>query len=69
LFHARRGALIAPGQPIATLYATNPALLPEPVALMKQAILISETPPVPVALVSRIFTRETAEAYLREARK
>ncbi len=34
-FHARRSARIEKGQPIATLYATSPALLTEPVALLK----------------------------------
>jgi thymidine phosphorylase len=38
LFHARRGARVEKGQPIATLYATTPALLPEPIALLKNAI-------------------------------
>ncbi len=67
LFHARRGARVEKGQPIATLYATSPALLPEPIALLKEAITFSKTPPREVPLVSRIFTRETAEAYLRNA--
>jgi pyrimidine-nucleoside phosphorylase len=66
-FQARRGARVEQGQPVATLYATTPALLPEPVALLKQAIAFSPTPPDAVALVSRIFTRETADAYLRNA--
>ena len=67
LFHARRGARVEQGQPIATLYATSAALLQEPIALLKEAILISKAPPKPVELVSRIFTRETAEAHLRNA--
>jgi pyrimidine-nucleoside phosphorylase len=66
-FHARRGARIEKGQPLATLYATSAAMLAEPFALLKQAIHISETPPEPVPLVSRIFTRESAEAHLRDA--
>jgi pyrimidine-nucleoside phosphorylase len=65
LFHARRGAQVEPGQPIATLYATTPAMLAEPVALLKEAITLSQTPPEPVELVSRIFTSETAEQYLQ----
>jgi pyrimidine-nucleoside phosphorylase len=64
LFHARRGAHVEQGQPIATLYATNAGLLPEPIALLQEAILIADTPPAPVQLVGRIFTRETAEAHL-----
>jgi pyrimidine-nucleoside phosphorylase len=67
LFRARRGAHVEKGQPIATLYATTPALLREPIALLKNAIKFSETPPQAVPLVNRIFTRETAEAYLRNA--
>jgi pyrimidine-nucleoside phosphorylase len=67
LFHARRGARVEKGQPIATLYATIPALLAEPVSLLKNAIKFSETPPQAVPLVSRIFTRETAEVFLQNA--
>jgi pyrimidine-nucleoside phosphorylase len=63
-FHARRGAPVEQGQPLATLYATTAALLPEPLALLRQAIRISPDFPEPVSLVSRIFTRETAETYL-----
>jgi pyrimidine-nucleoside phosphorylase len=66
-FHARRGARVEEGQPIATLFATSEELLPEPLALLKEAILISPTPPAPVELVTRIFTRESSEAYLRDA--
>jgi pyrimidine-nucleoside phosphorylase len=67
LFHARRGARVEQGQPIATIHATTPAILAEPIELLKQAIVIAETPPAPVELVSRIFTRENAEAHLRDA--
>ncbi|MGA3071347.1 MAG: thymidine phosphorylase, partial [Terracidiphilus sp.] len=67
LFHARRGARVEEGQPIATLYATSAALLAEPIALLREAIIIAKTPPRAVPLVSRIFTRESAEKYLRDA--
>ena len=66
-FHARRGACVEKGQLIATLYATNAELLAEPVALLKEAISLSKSPPPAVPLVRRIFTRETAEEYLRDA--
>jgi pyrimidine-nucleoside phosphorylase len=66
-FHARRGAKVQEGQPIATIYATNPSLLPEPIELLQQGITIAPTPPAPVELVTRIFTRENAEAHLRNA--
>ena len=65
-FHARRGARIEKGQPLATLYATSPELLAEPEEILKQAIHFSQTPPQAVPLVSRIFTRESAEAHLRD---
>jgi pyrimidine-nucleoside phosphorylase len=65
-FHARRGAHVEKGQPLATLYATSPALLAEPEEILKQAIHFSQTPPEPVDLVSRIFIRATAEAHLRD---
>jgi pyrimidine-nucleoside phosphorylase len=64
-FHARCGAYVEKGQPLATLYATSPALLAEPEAILKQAIHFSKTPPQPVPMVSRIFTRESAEEYLK----
>jgi pyrimidine-nucleoside phosphorylase len=67
LFHARRGARVERGQPLATLYATSPEMLAEPAALLKQAITVSDAPPNTVPLVSRIFTRKTAEALLRDA--
>jgi pyrimidine-nucleoside phosphorylase len=66
-FHARRGACVRKGQPLATLYATHAALLDESEAILRQAITFSPAPPQPVPLVSRIFTREEAEAHLRGA--
>jgi pyrimidine-nucleoside phosphorylase len=65
-FHARRGARIEKGQPLATLYATSPDLLAEPEEILKRAITFSPAPPQVVPLVSRIFTREAAEAHLRD---
>ena len=65
-FHTRCGTHVEKGQPLATLYATNPALLVEPEAILKQAIHFSPTPPQKVPLVNRIFTRESAEAHLRD---
>jgi len=67
LFHARRGARVERGQPLATIYATKPEMLAEPAAILKQAIHFSKKPPHAVALVSRIFTRDLAEKYLKES--
>jgi pyrimidine-nucleoside phosphorylase len=63
-FHARRGAYIEKGQPLATLYATNSGMMDEPEALLRKAIVFSESAPEAVPLVSRIFTLEQAEAFL-----
>jgi pyrimidine-nucleoside phosphorylase len=67
LFHARRGVRVEQGQPLATLYATSAESLAEPAEIIRQAIRISPIPPDPVPLVSRIFTRENAQAYLKDA--
>ena len=63
-FHVRRGARVEKGQPLATLYATHSAFLDEPIALLQAAITFSPALLRSVPLVSRIFTRENAEAYL-----
>lgn len=68
LFHARRGAHVEQGQPFATIYATHAEMLAEPVAILKQAIRFSKTPPHEATpLVGRVFTRETAEKYLKNS--
>jgi pyrimidine-nucleoside phosphorylase len=67
LFHARRGAQVERGQPLATLYASSPAQLAEPRAILRKAISLSKAPPHAVPLVSRIFTRDSAEKYLKNA--
>ena len=43
-------------------------MLAEPVVLLKDAVTISKNAPEPVPLVSRLFTLETAEAYLASMR-
>jgi len=66
LFDARRGARVEKGQPMATLYATSAARLEEPIAILKGAIHFSERPLLAAPLVSRVFTRETAEKHLEK---
>jgi pyrimidine-nucleoside phosphorylase len=66
-FHVRRGARAQKGQPFATLYATNEQMLLEPIARIKGAVRFSDEAPEEVPLVSNIFMRENAEAYLRDA--
>jgi pyrimidine-nucleoside phosphorylase len=64
LFHARRGAKVKRGEPLATIYATRAKLLAEPAELIRKALVIRKEPPKPVKMISRIFTRERAEKYL-----
>ena len=63
-FHARRGAYVEKGQPLATLYATNAGMMDEPEALLRKAIVFSDNAPDQAPLVSRVFARENAEAHL-----
>jgi pyrimidine-nucleoside phosphorylase len=67
LFHARRGAKVQRGEPLAVIYATTEAMLREPSELLRSAITISSTYPEFVPLVGRVFTQENAESYLQNA--
>ena len=70
VFHARRGDAVEKGQPLATLYARAEEKFAEPVALLKGAIRIQDSPLQDAPqLTQRIFTRENAEAYLADADK
>jgi pyrimidine-nucleoside phosphorylase len=66
-FHARRGTQVRRGEPVATLYATTAPMLDEAEELLRRAIEIADRPPEPVPLVSQIFARASAEAYLHQA--
>ncbi len=66
-FHARRGARVECGQPLAVIYATTDPMLLEPSSLLRDAISISAAPPEFVPLVGRIFTYENAESHIRNA--
>ena len=63
-FRAKLGVRIEKGQPLAVLYGTSEAHLVEAAALLGDAIRIADVPPVEQPLVSSIFTRENAEAFL-----
>ena len=69
--HAKRGAQVEQGQPLATVYATRQDRLAEPIALLREAIRFSKEAPhaEPVALIQQVFTRENAAAYLGDAVK
>ncbi len=65
LFHARRGARVERGDRLATVFATRSELLAEPVDLIRKAVTIAALPPKPANLIREVFTRESAEAFLR----
>ena len=65
VFHARRGARIEAGQPLATLFATNGSMLDEPEQILRAAIRIEDAPPAEqTPLINRILTRKEAEEIL-----
>jgi pyrimidine-nucleoside phosphorylase len=64
VFHAKRGTRVEAGQPFATLFATKPELLAEPVELIRKAVTITENAPQPGKLIGGVFTRKTAEDFL-----
>jgi pyrimidine-nucleoside phosphorylase len=66
-FHVRRGDRVELEQPVATLYATKETLLAEPLSLLRDAITIAPAAPEPVELVSRVFVRQSAQAYLESS--
>jgi pyrimidine-nucleoside phosphorylase len=69
-FHAKRGAWIEKGQPLATFYGTSEAHIDEAIELYKSALHFSKEPLLAVPpLVSRIFTAENAGAFLAEFAK
>jgi pyrimidine-nucleoside phosphorylase len=68
-FHARRGARVELGQPIATIFATDEAHIEEPARRLKAAITISAEPPrVEQALVGLVLDRDAAKGYLASVR-
>ena len=63
LFHARLGANVEAGQPLATLYASNPSSRRAPRSCSKRIRFRSPA----ASRCRRIFTRESAEAHLADA--
>jgi pyrimidine-nucleoside phosphorylase len=56
--HAKLGDRIALGQPLATLFSGDPALLDEPEAMLRETLQISPTPPAPIPLIREIIHNE-----------
>jgi len=70
VFHARRGAQVEKGQPLATFYGTSEAHLDEAIALFRSTIHFSkDMPHVVPPLVSCVFTAESAREYLAKFAK
>jgi pyrimidine-nucleoside phosphorylase len=67
LFRARRGAKVQRGEPLATIFATTEEQLAEPEEILRKAIHFSKEPPPAVPLVGRVFTRQSAEKYLKNS--
>jgi thymidine phosphorylase len=65
------GDRVEKGQPLATIFATAPERIAEPVALLREAIQISDDQPAVkgAPLIQHVFTHENAEAYLADADK
>jgi pyrimidine-nucleoside phosphorylase len=56
--HAKLGDRIAIGQPLATLFTENPALLDEPEAMLRETLQLSAEPPAPIPLIREIITKD-----------
>jgi pyrimidine-nucleoside phosphorylase len=56
--HVKLGDRIAVGQPLATLFTEDPALLDEPEAMLRETLQISAAPPTPIPLIREIITKD-----------
>ncbi len=54
--HAKLGDPITPGQPLATLYTEDPALLPEPEQMLRNTLKIAPRPPALIPLIREVIT-------------
>jgi pyrimidine-nucleoside phosphorylase len=52
--HAKLGDRLAEGQPLATLFSENPALLDEPESMLLETLKITAEPPAPIPLIREI---------------
>jgi pyrimidine-nucleoside phosphorylase len=60
--HAKLGDRLAPGQPLITLFAEDPALLDEPEQMLRETLQISPTLPTKQPLIREIITKEQPSA-------
>jgi pyrimidine-nucleoside phosphorylase len=54
--HAKLGDKLQKGQPLATLFSEDPALLDEPEAMLRETLQIAATPPSLNPLIREIVT-------------
>jgi thymidine phosphorylase len=58
--HVKLGDRLAEGQPMATLFSEDPALLDESEGMLDDALKISSAPPVPFPLIREIISGKSA---------
>ena len=56
--HGKLGDRIRVGQPLATLFTGDPALLDEPEEMLRETLQISAAPPTPIPLIREIVTKD-----------
>ena len=57
--HAKLGDRIAIGQPLATLFSEDAALLDEPEAMLRETLGIADAPPTPIPLIREIIAKKS----------
>ncbi|MDR3746349.1 MAG: thymidine phosphorylase [Acidobacteriaceae bacterium] len=57
--HAKLGDRIAIGQPLATLFSEDAALLDEPEAMLRETLEIADAPPTPIPLIREIIVKKS----------
>jgi pyrimidine-nucleoside phosphorylase len=64
--HAKLGDRLETGQPLATLFSDDPALLDEPEHMLRATLAISATPPVPVPLIREMVAKRTDDTQISD---
>jgi pyrimidine-nucleoside phosphorylase len=59
--HAKLGDRLDEGQPLATLFSEDTALLDEPESMLLETLTVSAEPPPPIPLVREIVTKDNVE--------
>lgn len=57
--HAKLGDYLHPNQPLVTLFAAHPDLLAEPESILRDSIILANTPPIPIPLIHEVITTRT----------